>query len=172
MPSLGSLNALACGPRIPSGRLYESYPETGLWEVQQNRPSPTGKLHCRTNQCASCVQKSLARRATGIDSSAYCRSAVGQTSEMGSHMPTYPGLIQKLIIPTDQPRSKPLQITGLSLDFRLQRVSAAVEILPRPHGLAARLRSVHWNQIFDCGSQFERGELRSAWQRHRHVHMV
>ena len=83
-----------------------------------------------------------------------------------------PGLIQKLIIPTDQRRSKPLQITGLSLDVRLQRVSAAVEILPRPHGLAARLRNVHWNQIFDCGSQLERGELRSAWQRHRHVHMV
>ena len=83
-----------------------------------------------------------------------------------------PGLIQKLIIPTDQRRSKPLQMTGLSLDVRLQRVSAAVEILPRPHGLAARLRNVHWNQIFDCGSQLERGELRSAWQRHRHVHMV
>ena len=83
-----------------------------------------------------------------------------------------PGLIQKLIIPTDQRRSKSLQMTGLSLDLRLPRVSAAVEILPRPHSLAARLRNVHWNQIFDCGSQLERGELRSAWQRHRHVHMV
>jgi hypothetical protein len=54
-----------------------------------------------------------------------------------------PGLIQKLIIPTDQRRSKPPQMTGLSLDFRLQHVSAAAEILPRPHGLAARLRNMH-----------------------------
>ena len=29
-------------------------------------------------------------------------------------------------------------MTGLSLGFRLQHVSATVEILPRPHGLAAR----------------------------------
>jgi hypothetical protein len=94
------------------------------------------------------------------------------TATVASTKADLPGLIQKLIIPTDQRRSKPLQMTGLSLDFRLQRVSAAVEILPRPHGLAARLRNVHWNQIFDCGSQLERGELRSAWQRHRHVHMV
>lgn len=53
-------------------------------------------------------------------------------------------------------------MTGLSLDFRLQRVSAPVEVLPGPHGLAARLRRIHWNQTFDCGSQVERGELRSA----------
>jgi len=63
-------------------------------------------------------------------------------------------------------------MTGLSLDFRLQRVSAAEEILPRAHGLSARLRNVHWNRVFDCGSQLERGELRSAWQGHQHVHMV
>ena len=78
---------------------------------------------------------------------------VSHRSPGGEHWPfcgrrprSLSGLIQKPIIPADQRRSKPLQMTGLSLDLRLQHVSAASEILPRPHGLAARLRNVHGNK--------------------------
>jgi len=47
------------------------------------------------------------------------------------HRPTHadlPGLLQKLIIPTDQRPSKPLQMKALSLEIRLQHVSAEAEI--------------------------------------------
>ena len=71
-----------------------------------------------------------------------------------------PGLVPKLIIPTDQRRSKPPQMTGLSLDFRLQQVSAAA--LARPHGLNRGIGShgqAKRQALSSCGHIFaERNE--------------
>lgn len=81
-----------------------------------------------------------------------------------------PGLIQKLIIPTDQHRSKLLQMTGLSLDVRLQRVSAAVEILPRPHGLLPGLGTYTGTKVSNAVPSSNGAN--SAWRRHRHENVV
>src|SRR5215472_10059353 len=57
------------------------------------------------------------------------------TSEVSAARHTIlPRVIQKLIIPADQRRPKPLQMQGLSLDLWLRRVSAAVESTARGIG--------------------------------------